>query len=92
MQNDTPAPVVYDIPKIFAGNTVSYSSNKKNSKFCSRGVNIQQGQYSTCRGYKNLEKKNVFAKLLKNDPGHIFNDSRSQFSTEKKHQGFNIQR
>ena len=77
-----PAPVVYDIPSIFAGDTVSYSSNKKS------GVNIQQGQYSTCRVYQKLEK-NVFAKLLKNDPGYIFNDSRSQFSTEKKYPMFN---
>jgi hypothetical protein len=75
-----PAPVVYDIPSIFTGDTVSYSSNS-----------VVGGQYSTCRVYQKLEK-NVFAKLLKNDPGYIFNDSRSQFSTEKKHPGFNIQR
>ena len=54
------------------------------------------GQYSTgsifnMSGLSKI-RKNVFAKLLKNDPGYIFNDSRSQFSTEKKHPGFNIQR
>ena len=46
----TPSPVVYDPPthppKIFASNTVNYSSNK-NSKLCSLGsifnrVNIQR--------------------------------------------------
>jgi hypothetical protein len=34
--------------------------------------------------------KNVFANLLKNNPGYIFNDSRPQFSMEKKHPRFNI--
>jgi hypothetical protein len=46
MQNDTTSPVVYDIQYAMHGNTVNYSSNKKNSKRYSQGsifnrVNIQ---------------------------------------------------
>jgi hypothetical protein len=71
-------------PEIFAGNTV----NKKNSKLFSMGSKFNRVNGSS----QNLEEKKGHAKLLKNDPGYIFNDSRSQILTVKKYLRFNIQR
>jgi hypothetical protein len=77
-------------PEIFAS-TRWIRRCKKTVQYSVGRVNIQQGQYSTSRSHQKL-RINVSAKLLKNDPGYIFNDSRSQFSTEKNDPRFNIQR
>jgi hypothetical protein len=62
---------------------LSIRGHKKTVQYSVAWVNIQQGQYSTSRGHQKL-RINVSAKLLKNDPGYIFNDSRgSIFNVEK---------
>jgi hypothetical protein len=70
-------------------NICRYTVNKKMQKERS-GINIQQGQYPTSGGHQTLEK--YMQSCWKMTPGYIFNGFRSQFSTEKKHPRFNIQR
>ena len=90
MQNDPPLSCLwppFQKKKKIAGNMVNYSSNN-NSKLFSLGsifnrVNIQHKKLHT--------KKKCICKAVEKWPGYIFN-SLSQFSTEKKHPRFNIQR